>query len=88
MTDNTKLLQLCSAYMNTFTTESGKEVLEDLEKYCFVKTSTVNNDRDVNRDSMLVREGMRRVVLRIQNFMDPKNIENIKNITKTRGEKK
>ena len=49
------------AYNRVFSTKAGKKVLEDLAKYCCVHTSTYEG----NAEDMLIREGCRRVFLKI-----------------------
>lgn len=54
-------------YKNVFNTPSGEEVLRDLAKFCGQNSSTyVSGDSHASA----YREGMRRVFLRIQNFIE------------------
>ena len=74
MTDQIeKLRSLKTDYINTFSTENGKKVLEDLEARCFVNNTTFNGD--VNQ--MIYSEGTRSIILHIKSMinMDIKKIK-------------
>ena len=61
--------QLAINYKQTFTSESGKKVLEDLKKRCSFETTTfVQGD---SHDTAF-REGQRAVVLFINNMLNKK----------------
>ena len=53
--------ELDRAYNRLFSTADGKKVLKDLEQQCFMGVSTYSG----NTEDMLIREGCRRVFLRI-----------------------
>lgn len=57
--------ELKQQYLDTFETEKGKKVLADLEKRCFVKTTTFSKEPLV----IAYREGARSVYLTIQSIM-------------------
>lgn len=57
----TKRARLVRAYREVFSTEAGKEVLNDLCNSCHIHRSTM----DSNPHEMAYREGERSVVLRI-----------------------
>jgi len=61
----TKIKERKQTYVNTFETESGKKVLEDLEKRAFIHQPSFN----VNPQQMAFNEGQRSIVLHIQNMM-------------------
>uniref|UniRef100_A0A6H2A1G9 Bbp19-like phage domain-containing protein n=1 Tax=viral metagenome TaxID=1070528 RepID=A0A6H2A1G9_9ZZZZ len=68
-----KLQALKTDYINTFSSENGKKVLEDLEKRCFIKTTAfANTDRDTNFNL-----GMQAIILHIKSMIDL-DIERIK----------
>lgn len=68
------LLATHDDYKNTFETEAGKRVVEDLEKLCYYSISTVNM-KSINVDEMVFREGMRAVLLRIKNYSNSNNFK-------------
>jgi hypothetical protein len=57
--------------MQTFNTESGQIVLKDLENRCF-KHDTTHFPGD--RESVLINEGRRQVLLHIETMMSPEGI--------------
>ena len=59
---------LTQDYKTTFSTASGKKVLDDLMKSCNMISSTVGKKIDVNE--MLLEEGKRAVCLRILAFLE------------------
>lgn len=59
--------QIKSDYKATFGTASGIRVLEDLEKRCFVKTTTF---REPDLNATIFNEGKRTVFLHIQTMID------------------
>ena len=61
-----KLEQMKKDYLDTFSTESGKKVLADLEKTCFVNKTTYSPEKG----RILLNEGMRFVVVHIKNMMN------------------
>ena len=56
--------ELDRAYSRLFSTPDGKKVLKDLEQQCFMGVSTFNDSAN-GVNNMLIREGCRRVFLRI-----------------------
>lgn len=58
--------QLKADYRATFSTASGKRVLKDLSRRCFVNTPTF---QDFDTNAMVHREGKRTVYLHIQTMM-------------------
>lgn len=54
------------AYSTSFTAEGGKQVLEDLEKFCRANISTFDPDPRVHA----LMEGRREVWLRIKDHLD------------------
>lgn len=55
-------------YKNLFESDAGKIVLEDLRQRCFSRISTVDTySGDVSLRTTLFKEGMRSVVLHIEN---------------------
>ena len=74
MTDQIEKLQsLKTDYINTFSTENGKHVLEDLVARCFIDNTTFNGD--VNQ--MIYSEGTRSIILHIKSMINM-DIEKIK----------
>jgi len=72
--NNEKMRQeLASAYKRLFTSsDDGKKVLKDLKLFCgFKKTSVTLDNPNAHRTMYL--EGMRRVFLRINSFMEITN---------------
>ena len=53
------------SYLQVFNTDTGRVVLEDLKKKCFVYDTTYTGDASTS----LVNEGMRRVLLHVENIM-------------------
>ena len=73
------LKDLHQIYVSTFKhSESGKKVLEDLEKQCFYNHTTLSSDSL----EMAFREGMRMVFLRIKNMADESILTKIQAIEK------
>ena len=65
---NKELLELHQAYLNVFKTESGKKILKDLERSCFVNSSSMSDSNDPYR--LAFNEGKRSIYLRIKNLSD------------------
>ena len=56
-------------YLRVFGTEDGRQVLTDLEHYCFVAKTTAEKPTSlapVDVNAMLLNEGLRRAVLHIR----------------------
>ncbi len=70
-----KIEQLKRDYLATFNSETGKRVLADLKKKCFINKTTFS----AIRDRTLLNEGMRFVVVNIENMMNM-NIETLKKL--------
>ena len=79
MADNKDKLQeivsLKKVYLSTFESESGKQVLADLAKRCFTKTTTFSDDAL----RLAFNEGQRTVLLTINNMMNL-DVEKMKNL--------
>lgn len=74
---------LKEAYEKIFNSEEGKKVLEDLEKNCFVKTTTF----PFNQPSALLlafNEGKRAVILHIRTMLEW-DIEKLKRFLEQEG---
>ena len=56
-------------YLDVFSTGAGKRVLDDLEKFCGFKNTSVY-EQDPNELQTFYAEGKRRVYLRILSFME------------------
>ena len=68
--------QMKKDYLATFSTEAGKKVLNNLENVCFIhKTTFAKGDSY----AMALHEGMRFVVVHINNMMNM-NIEMLKKL--------
>ena len=65
-----ELMQIIDLYKQTFNTDEGKKVLEDLRLRCFSKKSTFDKDANVTA----FNEGQRQVVLHIEGFLNYKPI--------------
>lgn len=59
--------QLKADYRATFESDSGKRVLEDLERRCFIRTTTF---KDFDPTTMVFNEGKRAVLLHIKTMME------------------
>jgi len=59
--------QLKGDYKATFSTASGKRVLDDLAKRCFVKTTTF---REPDLNATIFNEGKRAVYLHLQTMIE------------------
>ena len=70
-------------YKRLFTTEEGKEILADLERDCYLRTSTFSTDAM----EMAYREGMRSMVLHIKSMLDM-DIEQFKKLNAEQGEER
>lgn len=82
MDDNrAKLIELLKkkhvVYKETFGTPSGKKVLEELSKDCYMSRSTITDSSTVDPYLIAFREGQRSVVLKIINCMSDKQIKEI-----------
>lgn len=66
-----ELLQIIDLYKQTFNTDEGKKVLEDLRLRCFSKKSTFDKDANVTA----FNEGQRQVVLHIEGFINYKSVK-------------
>ena len=53
-------------YKRLFESEDGKQVLEDLRRYCFVRNTTYND----HAHRMAFNEGLRAAFLHIDNFIN------------------
>lgn len=62
MTPEEHLQKMKSIYGTFFTSESGQEIMKDLENFCYFKKPTFAGDAL----EMAYREGMRNVLLRIK----------------------
>ena len=60
-----KLKSLQQDYHKAFSSNEGKAVLEDLEKVCFMHTTTINDNPQITS----FNEGMRAVMLHIKTRM-------------------
>lgn len=71
------LKQLQQDYRNTFSTESGKRVLKDLENICFYKSTVFAPDNNV----MAFKEGNRAVYLHILTILEltPDKLKELEN---------
>lgn len=63
-----EIKQMKQSFVNAFSTESGKKVLADLEKLCFINRTTFPADGQAL--SLAKNEGMRFVVVHIKNMMN------------------
>lgn len=66
-------VQLRKDYMHVFGTEAGKRVLEDLRLRGYKYTTTF----DGTTEGTLVNEGSRRIVMSIENAIDPENLKRV-----------
>jgi hypothetical protein len=66
-----ELMQIIDLYKQTFNTDDGKKVLEDLRLRCFSKKSTFDKDANVTA----FNEGQRQVVLHIEGFINFKSVK-------------
>ena len=64
-------MQIIDLYKQTFNTDEGKKVLEDLRLRCFSKKSTFDKDANVTA----FNEGQRQVVLHIEGFINYKSVK-------------
>jgi len=64
-----KLKALKQSYNSAFSSEAGRKVLEDLEKWCYIKTTTFPFNTP---DALLLafNEGKRAVILHIKTMME------------------
>jgi hypothetical protein len=64
-----KLKVLKQSYNSAFSSEAGQKVLEDLEKWCYIKTTTFPFNTP---DALLLafNEGKRAVILHIKTMME------------------
>ena len=72
-----KLEAIRKDYIACFSTASGKRVLTDLEKQCFINKTTFSP----TKGRTLLNEGMRFVVVHIKNMMSM-DIETLKKLAK------
>jgi hypothetical protein len=73
-------------YKITFDSPSGQRVLKDLERLCYINDSTISNIDKFDINSLALKEGMRRVVLRIKQYSDSEMVsESIKKLKGTHG---
>ena len=77
-----KRVRLIKAYREIFSSDSGKEVLNDLCKACNIYTSTM----DVTPHEMVYKEGARSVVLRILKTVEIDPFELQRSISKVETE--
>ena len=61
-----QLKALKKSYNSTFNSESGKKVLKDLERHCFVKGTTFNEESL----RLAFNEGQRSIYLHINTMMN------------------
>ena len=66
-----ELLQIIDLYKQTFNTDEGKKVLEDLRLRCFSKKTTFDKDANVTA----FNEGQRQVVMHIEGFINYKSVK-------------
>jgi len=66
-----ELMQIIDLYKQTFNTDEGKKVLEDLRLRCFSKKTTFDKDANVTA----FNEGQRQVVLHIEGFINYKSVK-------------
>lgn len=69
MPDNDSMRQLKekqNRYKRVFGSEDGKQVMEDLKAYCFVRNTTYND----HPHRMALNEGLRMAFLHIDNFIN------------------
>ena len=71
-------LDTIRAYKDTFSTISGGKVLDDMKDACYYNQTTFNPD---NREQTLVREGMRCVVLMIEEILNLSENDIVNEIT-------
>lgn len=65
-----EIKELHEIYKETFSTKSGKAVLEDLKKNCFFYNSTAPESDVTDTNKVMRNEGRRSVILRITQLMD------------------
>jgi hypothetical protein len=70
MTEDEKILR--RNYINTFATDDGKKVLDDLSKFCHENDQTVIPGEN---DKSILRAGERNVILRIRRLLRPSKKE-------------
>lgn len=58
-----------TAYQKVFTSDAGKIVLDNLEKFCGYNSPSVN-EQSPNELQTFYNEGKRRVILRIHSFLE------------------
>tara|TARA_E500000305_G_C4007853_1_gene230995 strand:- start:739 stop:963 length:225 start_codon:yes stop_codon:yes gene_type:complete len=66
-----ELMQIIDLYKQTFNTDEGKKVLEDLRLRCFSKKTTFDKDANVTA----FNEGQRQVVMHIEGFINYKSVK-------------
>lgn len=64
--DITELKEKQKCYRRVFGSDDGKRVLDDLKRYCFIKTTTYND----HAIRMALNEGLRMAFLHIDNFIN------------------
>lgn len=64
-----KRKQLIIDYQAVFGTDNGKRVLADLRKRCPFLTSSIQTDKGIDTNKLLLLEGERRVLLRIYTML-------------------
>ena len=64
-------------YKETFSTPTGKEVLADLQKSCYINRSTITAKSAPDPYLIAFNEGQRSVVLKIQNLMSDEQVKAI-----------
>ena len=79
--DTEQLEELKKIYITTFTSESGKKVLADLERNAYIYGTTYSE----NSQNLARNEGRRQMVLHIRSMMRL-DIEKIKELARTQGE--
>lgn len=73
-----EIAQMKRDYIAAFSTESGKRVLENLEKVCYINNTTYTKNGDAL--GMAMHEGMRFVVVHIKNLINF-DLEKLKSLT-------
>lgn len=66
-----------SIYKETFSSATGKKVLEDLEDSYFINKSTIRDTDNVDPYRIAFLEGQRAVVLRIKNLISDKQLKQL-----------
>lgn len=78
-----ELKELKKAYLDVFTGTSGKKILTDLERMCFINRTTYPQDKQAL--TLAFHEGMRMVIIHIKNMMIM-DLKKINELVQKRGE--